>query len=123
MVPYANDHLCCKRERFLKTSPFATTVVQEATLEPLGGDVAVSRVLAQPRWKVRLRESVPLREGKHKGVNAACRWGAGWVIGVVRAAWCYKLLRRQLTSPTENHQEIREIHAGLRHDTVVSRHL
>ena len=55
----------------------ATTVVQEATLEPLGGDVAVSRVLAQPRWKVRLRESVPLREGKRKGVNAACRWGAG----------------------------------------------
>ena len=27
-------------------------------------------------WKVRLRESVP-REGKHAGVNSACRWGAG----------------------------------------------
>ena len=29
--------------------------------------------------EVRLRESVPLGEGKRAGVNLACRWGAGWL--------------------------------------------
>ena len=40
-------------------------------------DAALPRGFARPRWKVRLRSSVPLGEGKHAGVNAACRWGAG----------------------------------------------
>ena len=30
---------------------------------------------ARPRWQVRLRESVPLEEGKPAGVNAACHGG------------------------------------------------
>ena len=30
---------------------------------------------ARPRWQVRLRESVPLEEGKPAGVNAACHEG------------------------------------------------
>ena len=30
---------------------------------------------ARPRWQVRLRESVPLEEGKLADVNAACHGG------------------------------------------------
>ena len=40
-------------------------------------DVAVPCGFAGPLWKVRLRECAPAREGKHAGVNAACRWRAG----------------------------------------------
>ena len=30
---------------------------------------------ARPRWQVRLRESMPLEEGKPAGVDAACHGG------------------------------------------------
>ena len=40
-------------------------------------NVAASCGFALPRWEVRLRESVPLGEGKHAGVSVACCWGAG----------------------------------------------
>ena len=42
---------------------------------------------ARPGWRVRLRESVPFREGKHADVKSACRWGAG-CLGTVHKAWC-----------------------------------
>ena len=43
---------------------------------------------ARPRWQVRLRESVPLGEGKPAGVNAArvmvdTQGGQGWAVTVV----------------------------------------
>ena len=43
---------------------------------------------ARPRWQVRLRESVPLEEGKPAGVNAACHGGhTGRTLGSYGCFW------------------------------------
>ena len=37
----------------------------------------VPRGFTRPGWTGHLRESVPLGERMHAGVDSACRWGAG----------------------------------------------
>ena len=50
-------------------------------------DVAVPCSCARLRWQKCLREPVPLGEGKHAGVNLACRWGEAWCYIVVSSMW------------------------------------